>query len=137
MNFRKRLNKKKKTKTFLVGYVRMYLEQNMPRSYVWKESTMIKLFNTHQFQLIGKLVTPGLLVTVARLKCTQNKRKVHTNTVHAFVKQIIPIQCYNCTECNSTFDGRHKLKKHTREQHEGKFVKSPRTEPKTNIKISN
>ena len=65
------------------------------------------------------------------------------------VKKIIPketpkrpIQCYNCTECNSTFDARHKLKKHTREQHEGKFVKSPerkspRTEPKTNIKISN
>ena len=53
-----------------------------------------------------------------------------------------PIQCYNCTECNSTFDARHKLKKHTREQHEGKFVKSPerkspRTESKTNIKMSN
>ena len=32
---------------------------------------MIKLFNTHQVQIIGKLVTPGLLVTVARLKNTQ------------------------------------------------------------------
>ena len=70
--------------------------------------------------------------------------KVHTNTVHASVMKIIPngtpsspIRCYNCTECNSIFDARHKLKKHTREQHEGKFVKSPRTEPKTNIKMSN
>ena len=74
--------------------------------------------------------------------------KVHTNTVHVSVKKIIPketpkrpIQCYNCTECNSTFDARHKLKKHTRKQHEGKFIKSPekkspRTEPKTNIKFA-
>ena len=82
-------------------------------------------------------------------KCTEIELKVNTNTFHTSVKNIIPketpkrpIQCYNCTECNSTFDARHKLKKHTREQHEGKFVKSPerkspRTEPKTNIKISN
>ena len=64
------------------------------------------------------------------------------------VKKIIPkethkrpIQCYNCTECYLTLDARDKLKKHAREQHEGKFVesqerKSPRTEPKTNIKIN-
>ena len=32
-----------------------------------KKIIMIKLFNTHQVQLIGKLVTPGLLVTVSRL----------------------------------------------------------------------
>ena len=54
----------------------------------------------------------------------------------------IPKQCYNCTECNSTFDARQKLNKYTREQHEGKFVispekKSPRTKLKTNIIISN
>ena len=65
------------------------------------------------------------------------------------VKKIIPketpkrpIQCYNCTECNSTVDTRHKLKKHTTEEHEDKFVKSPerkspRTEPKTKIKNFN
>ena len=40
------------------------------------------------------------------------------------------------------FDARHKLNKHTREQHEGKFVKSserksPITELKTNIKMRN
>ena len=29
---------------------------------------MIKLSNTHQVQLMGKLVAPGLLVTVARFK---------------------------------------------------------------------
>ena len=111
---------------------------------------MIKLSNSHQVHITGKLVTPGLLVTVASYKRrTENVLKVHTNTVHASVKKIIPketptslIQCYNCTECNSTFDARHKLKKHTREQHEGKFVKTPqrkslRTEPKTNIKICN
>ena len=54
----------------------------------------------------------------------------------------IPIQCYNCTECNTTFEARHKLKKHTTEQHEGNLVKSPerkcpRTKPKTNIKNCN
>ena len=53
-----------------------------------------------------------------------------------------PIQCYNSTECKLTFDVRHKLNKHTREQYEGKFwksleKKSPRTKPKTNIKICN
>ena len=75
--------------------------------------------------------------------------KVHTNTVHTSVKKIIPketpkspIQCHNCTECNSTFDARHKLKNHTREQHEGKSVKyperkSPRTETNTNLKLAN
>ena len=95
---------------------------------------MIHLFKTRQVQLIEKLGAPGLLVPVARLKKrTENEPKVHTNTVHASVKKIIPketpkraIQCYDCTECNSTFDARHKLKKHTREQHEGKFVKIPR-----------
>ena len=52
---------------------------------------MIKLFNTHQVQLIGKLVTPGLLVTVARLKIAhKNKIKVHTNTVQVSVKRMIP-----------------------------------------------
>ena len=50
-----------------------------------------------------------------------------------------PVQCYNCTECNSTFDARHKLKNYTREQREGKSVKyperkSPKTENNTNIK---
>ena len=40
---------------------------------------------------MGNLVTPGLLVTVARLKNAQkNKLKVHTNAVHASVKKIIP-----------------------------------------------
>ena len=53
-----------------------------------------------------------------------------------------PIQCYNSTECKLTFDVRHKLNKHTGEQYEGKFQKSlekksPRTKPKTNIKICN
>ena len=53
---------------------------------------------------------------------------------------IRPIQCHNCTECYLTFDARHKLKKHTREQYEDKFVKSPdikspKTEPKTNIRV--
>ena len=77
--------------------------------------------------VIGKLVTPGLLVTFARLKKrTKNMPKVHTNTVHASEKTIIPkatpkspIQCFNCTEYNSTFDAKHKLKKHTKELHEG------------------
>ena len=57
-------------------------------------------------------------------KRTENEPKVHTNTVHASVKKKIPketpkspIQCYNCTECYLTFGARHKLKKHTREQH--------------------
>ena len=36
-----------------------------------KKSIMIKLFNTHQVQLIVKLVTLDLLVTVARLKNAQ------------------------------------------------------------------
>ena len=70
--------------------------------------------------------------------------------MHVSVKKIIPketpkrpIQCYNCTECNSTFDARHKLKKHTREQHEGKFCKIPRIEkhlelkPKLTLKLAN
>ena len=95
------------------------------------------------------MVTPGLLVTVERLKkCKENEHKVHTNAVNASVKKINPKetpkrprQCYNCTECNSTFDSMHKLKKHTRDQHEGKYIKSPvrkspRTEPKTNIKLA-
>ena len=93
---------------------------------------MIKLFNTHLMQLIGNLGTPDLLVTVARWKTHRKRDKVHTNTVHASVKKIFPketpqrpIQCYNCTYCYLTFDARHKLKKHTREQHEGKFVVSP------------
>ena len=85
----------------------------------------MKLSNTYQVQIIGKLVTPGLLVAVARLK-TQKKNmiKVHTNTVCVSARKIIPketykspIQCYNCTVCNSSFDARHKVKKHTREQH--------------------
>ena len=57
-------------------------------------------------------------------KHTKNKPKVHSNTVHASVKMIIPketpkrpIKCYNWTEQYLTFDARHKLKKHTREQH--------------------
>ena len=42
----------------------------------------------------------------------------------------------------STFDARHKLNKHAREQHEGKLVRSPERkspipELKTNIKMSN
>ena len=73
---------------------------------------------------------------------TKNKVKVHTNTVYASVKKIFPketpkrpIQCFKCTECNSAFYARHKLKKHTREQHEGKFVKSPeRKSPRTESK---
>ena len=63
-----------------------------------------------------------------KVKIAQKKRiKVHTNTVHVSVKKkfskvtpIRPIQCYKCTEFNSTFEARHKLKKHTRKQHEGK-----------------
>ena len=51
---------------------------------------MIKLFNTHQVQLIGKLVTPGWLVTVSRLTTRRNKLKVHNNTAHAPVKKINP-----------------------------------------------
>ena len=47
MNLRKRLNKKKKVKTFPVGYVRMCLKPNLPRSYMKKQITTIKLFNTH------------------------------------------------------------------------------------------
>ena len=82
-------------------------------------------------------------------KCKENKLKVHINTVHGFVKKKIPnetpkipILCYNCTECYLTFEARHKLKKHTKEKHESKFIKSPerisyRTELKTNIKMSN
>ena len=74
--------------------------------------------------------------------------KSHTSAVNTSVKKTIPketpespIQCYNCKVCNSTLYARHKLKKHTREQNKGKFVisperKSPRTETKTNIKIS-
>ena len=64
----------------------------------------------------------------------EKKLKVHTNNVHASVNKIIPkktpkrpIQCYDSTECNSTFDARHKIKKHTREQHDGKFY-SPQKE---------
>ena len=77
----------KKAKTFPVGYVRMCLETNLTRSYIWKESRMIKPLNTHQVNLKEKFVTPG-------------------------------------------------------EQHEGNFVnsperKSPWTEPKTIIQISN
>ena len=65
------------------------------------------------------------------------------------IKKTIPketpkrqIQSYNCAECYSTFDARHKLKKHTTEQHEGKFVKSPerkspRIEPKMKRKLNN
>ena len=102
---------------------------------------MIKLLNPHQVKLLGNLVTPGLLVKVKRLT-THKKLKVHTNTVYALVKKLIPMQCYNCTECNSTFDARKKLKKSTIEQHKGKFVisterKSPITEYKTNIKKYN
>ena len=43
-------------------------------------------------QLIGKFVSPGLLVTVAMLKkkLTENEPKVHTNTVCASVKNILP-----------------------------------------------
>ena len=79
-------------------------------------------------------------------KRTENKLKVHINIVHVYVKKIIskdtpkiPIQWYNCTECNSTFDAMHKLKKRTRKLHEGKFVKSPerKSEPKINKKNIN
>ena len=60
MNLRKRLNKKKKKQR-------------------------LSLWN------IGNLVTPGLLVTVARLKKrTENLQKVHTNTIHASIRKIIP-----------------------------------------------
>ena len=65
-------------------------------------------------------------------KRTENELKVHNNNFHMSIQKIIPkdtpkrqIQSYNCEECNLTFDARHKLKKHTTEQHEGKFVKSP------------
>ena len=72
---------------------------------------------------IGKLVTPGLLVTVARLKNAQKPtQSPYTNTIHATIRKIIPkeipkrpIQCYTCTECNSTFYHMHKLLKHSRE----------------------
>ena len=62
--------------------------------------------------------------------------------MYVSVKKTIPKETpkrpIQCTECNSTFDARHKLKEHTREQHEGKLVKSPEWKsPKTNIKISN
>ena len=57
---------------------------------------------------------------------SENEHKILTNTVHASVKKIIlketpkrPTQCYKCTEFNSTFYVRHKLRKHTREQREG------------------
>ena len=57
---------------------------------------------------------------------SENKHKVHTNTVHASGKKIIPkespkrpIKCNKCTEFNSTFYVRHKLRKHTREKREG------------------
>ena len=51
---------------------------------------MIKLSNSHQVQVTGKLVTPGLLVTVTRLKKrTENVLEVNTNTVHASVTNII------------------------------------------------
>ena len=65
------LKKKKRAKTFLVGYVRMCLEPNLPRSYILQQSIKIKLFNTHQVQLIGRFVSSGLLVTVAMLKTSQ------------------------------------------------------------------
>ena len=63
----------KKTKTFPVGYVRMCLEPNLKRSYIRKESTIIKLLKTQQFNLTEKLFTPGLFVTVARLKLHQKQ----------------------------------------------------------------
>ena len=52
------------------------------------------------------------------------------------------IQSYYWTECILTFDGRQKLKNHTREQHKGKFLKSTErkfgiTETKTNMKLPN
>ena len=50
-----------------------------------------------------------------------NKPKVHINNVSVSVRKITPIQCYTCTECNSIFDARQKLKKYTREENEGKF----------------
>ena len=72
---------------------------------------------------IGKLVTLGLLLTVAKFKkCTENQPKIRANTVHASINNSIPnkipsrpIQCYNIKECNSTFHVMHKLMKHTRE----------------------
>ena len=74
---RKSLNKKKKGKTFPVGYVKMCL---------WKESTMIKLFNTHQVKMIGKFVTPGLDVTVARLK---NAQKTNLKTIPTLFMRLL------------------------------------------------
>ena len=50
------------------------------------------------------------------------KPKVHTNNVSVSVRKKTPIQYYTCTECNSIFDARQKLKKYTREENEGKFV---------------
>ena len=82
-------------------------------------------------------------------KRTENELQLHNKTVHMSVKKTLqkvsikrPIQSFNCTVCNSTFDSRYKLNRHTREQHEGKIVKSPerksaRTESKREKQADN
>jgi hypothetical protein len=51
---------------------------------------MLKLFNTNQVQLIGKLVTPGLLVTVSRLTTHSKTSLKSIPTLFMSVKKIIP-----------------------------------------------
>ena len=92
MNLRKRLNKKKKK------------AKTFPLGY-WKVVYTWFACNSCKIK-----------------KCTENLPKVHTNTIHASIKKIIPkeipkipIQCSYCTECNSTFYDMHKLMKHSRE----------------------
>ena len=68
-----------------MGYVRLCLDPNFPKSYILK-STMVKLFNTHQVKPIGKLITPGLFVTVARLN---NKQKKSLKSILTLFRRVL------------------------------------------------
>ena len=125
MNLRKGLKKKKKNKDFLCRIC-----ENVSRTESAKELHMKRKQNYKTVQYTP--IPTNRKVDYTWFACNsrkvkdphkKNKFEFHTNTAHASVKKIIPkdtpnqpIQCYNCTECNSTFDARHKLKKRTREQ---------------------
>ena len=120
MNLSKRLKKKKKARIFPVGYVRTKSDKELHKKRKYNDKTS-QYTPSPPNRKVGYTWLQGK-------NCTKNKVKAHTNTVYVYVKNIFPNetpkrprQCYKCTECNSAFDARHKLKKHTREQHEGKF----------------
>ena len=91
----------------------------MSRTKSGKDLHMKRKYNDKTIQFTPsptnrKVLTPGLRVTVSRFKKAQ---KTCQKSIPILLMKSIPmetpkslIQSYNCTECNSTFDARHKLK---------------------------